>query len=78
MTHLELADLNSFNQDQDVSNAETSMGLQSDESYANLMIQVAINEAKLNMLGGFKALETSLDTNFTTGLVGDEAAFNMR
>jgi hypothetical protein len=41
MTHLELADLNSFNQDQDVSNvsvADTNMGLQSDESYANLMI----------------------------------------
>jgi hypothetical protein len=30
------------------------------------------------MLGGFKALETSLDTNFQAGLVDDEQAFNMR
>ena len=44
----------------------------------NCSIQSKHNEDKLNELGGLKNLEKSLHTNFETGIIGDEKAFEER
>lgn len=40
--------------------------------------ETSANEAKLNMLGGYKSLEKTLNTSFVNGLTGDEMVYQDR